>query len=112
MFPIARVGDYVSEPVQERRDGELVHYDPLDVLWDGEGDLYYARGHHDPAAFLKRIVETYEPDNAEERLRDGEDVLHEWWRFVPDPYRRSWEGGYHPAKPHSRGAFPVTALYI
>lgn len=68
-----------------------------------EGDRYaFSKGHHDRDAFLAALeIEIGDSLTAQE-------IRHEWWRYVPAPQGDEHGGYYAIAKPHSRGAFPVT----
>jgi len=64
-----------------------------------------SRGHHDLDAF-KVAAKPYLEELA---LPDDyfSDPVHTWWRVIPD----GDEGCYIAiAKPHSRGAYPVTVI--
>ena len=80
---------------------------PLDVshcMTDG-GAYCMSKGHHDAGAFLAEVRQAL----GDEDLSDWGEPRHEWWRVVPDvteEYRRL----FHPARPGSRGAFPVTVI--
>lgn len=65
---------------------------------------YYARGHHEPAAFVA-AVESYD-----EKCIQATDVLLGYMRFIPAaPNQRDWTDtiAIYPAKP-GRGAFKAT----
>lgn len=69
-----------------------------------DGGMYcMSKGHHDKAAFLEeaRIWCGYEAEGWTE-------PEHKWLRVMPDPYEDNPHGLLLDAKPHARGAFPVT----
>lgn len=75
---------------------------PLEAYSCGE-DTYQviSRGHHDPHEFMRAVRQA------------GYDwplgmPTHCWFRVVPDQSGDYPRGLYVEAKPHSRGAFPVT----
>jgi len=73
---------------------------PIEIESTGD-DGWFSKGHHDPAQFCADAERywgyRFHP----------QDVTHEWWRCVPDS-TGEYTYLYWPAKPHSRGAFPVT----
>ncbi len=64
---------------------------------------YQSKGHHDAEAF-RFGLET----NWERTIFDTSKVRHEWRRCVPSGLERQWL--LIEAKPHSRGAYPVTVV--
>jgi hypothetical protein len=84
---------------------------PIDVqcisdIHNGDPMGYYAKGHHDPAAFLEAVVEQC----SEERENLAEPVRHVYYRNVPlknmdaDFLLQETEKG--------PGAYPVTTVAI
>lgn len=75
---------------------------------------WWARGHHNPAAFLVEV------EWARCEIRVGfdpvlrpEGVRHVYWRVVPtpSPYREgAWVGLFVDARGPGPGAFPVTVV--
>lgn len=83
---------------------------PLDIqeLDEFEGGHlgWWSKGHHDPIAFLFAVTE-----DMDERFETTSDrVRHEWWRCVPVPVAGENFTLTIPAKPNTRGAFPVTVV--
>lgn len=79
---------------------------PLDIR-NCSGDdcaTLMSKGHHDKAAFLKAAEEYWG-----EPLSGFDAPEHTWWRSVPDR-TGEYHCMYHEAKPHTRGAFPVTVI--
>lgn len=64
---------------------------------------YYARGHHDPAAFVAAVAEF------DDAGYDAACVRLEYWRNLPAP---DGSGGsiYVKARKPGRGAYPVTVV--
>lgn len=74
---------------------------PLDIQVTCGDPIYYSKGHHEPVEFVHDGLAYYDYHFAEG------DVYHAWWRYVPDA-TGEWNVVITVAKPHSRGAFPVT----
>lgn len=79
---------------------------PLEVqcLYTDDTKTLMSKGHQDPAAFMAACEEWYGGP-----LKGWGKVRHGWGRTVPDS-----TGEYThlmlPAKPHARGAYPVTTI--
>lgn len=74
------------------------------------GDTYtiIVRGHVEPEEY-RRLYESELDRGAPE----PHEIIHSWGRWIPVPPSRRHEDYpikyfLHPAKPHSRGAFPYT----
>ncbi len=79
---------------------------PLDIQ-NCSGDdcqTLMSKGHHDAAAFLAAAEEHWGAP-----LNGFDKPMHDWWRATPDS-TGEYKFMYHPAKPGSRGAFPVTVI--
>lgn len=63
-----------------------------------------SKGHHGKTAFMKAARSYWG-----EALKGFDGPYHTWWRTVPDR-TGDYRCRYHEAAPHSRGAFPVTAI--
>ncbi len=80
---------------------------PLEVqcLHTDDTRTLMTKGHHDADEFLRACAEW----NGGPLVRWGGKVRHGWGRTVPDS-----TGEYKflmlPAKPHARGAYPVTTI--
>ena len=80
---------------------------PLEVecLYTDDTKTLMTKGHHSPAEFIKAC----EFWNGGPLTDWGGKVRHSWGRTVPDS-----SGDYEflmlPAKPHARGAYPVTTI--
>jgi hypothetical protein len=75
-------------------DIDCVNYDQVSI---------FSKGHHDLALFNK-LAKTYMADYPHIEFTEP---AHQWWRAVPD----GDEGMMIClAKPHSRGAWPVTTI--
>lgn len=80
---------------------------PLDVecLYTDDTRTLMSKGHHDRAAFMAAC----EKWNGGPLTEWGGKVRHAWGRTAPDS-----SGDYEflmlPAKPHARGAYPVTTI--
>lgn len=75
---------------------------PLEIRFSyGDDVTYWSKGHHDFALFSEAVM-------AQDDVRKMSEPKHAWWRFVPAPEGDDHSSYMHPAKPHSRGAFPVT----
>jgi hypothetical protein len=92
--------------------------EPLLEVWES-GEIgsqfgYYARGHHDPAEFVRSCDHYGEENTSEEHLRyylpmAPEHVRHVYWRTVPILYGdRSYGFRFLPG--NGRGAAPYTVL--
>lgn len=71
---------------------------------------YYAKGHHDPVAFLEEVELTRcEVGVGFEPVLRPDHVRHEYWRTVPAP---DGSGGslFIVARGPGRGAYPVTVV--
>lgn len=96
-----------------------IEIEPLREMEGGPLLGFYAKGHHDLAAFLRAMLEYAIEEGYDDRLpyrKRGPgfypglniwDVSLTWWRWVP------WMGqaglyAQYEAEPHSRGAFKVT----
>jgi hypothetical protein len=86
-----------------------------------EGDGYYSKGHHDPAAFIAALnAELGEDGELFWKNSDpypewaAEAVKHEYWRCGQDCFSVSEEYGWsvYPYTSPGRGRFPVTRLYV
>ena len=96
----------------------MIDIQPLRELDSGPIMGFYARGHHDRAAFLRALLEYVVEEGYEDRLPFAKrgpgfyprlrvwDAHLLWWRTVP------WHGDegmeLQKAEPHSRGAFRAT----
>ena len=96
-----------ASPV-ERPVGRLVpqrHKLALECLYDDNTKTLMSKGHQDPAEFMKAC----EFWNGGPLTEWGGKIRHAWGRTVPDS-----SGDYEflmlPAKPHARGAYPVTTI--
>jgi hypothetical protein len=65
---------------------------------------YYAKGHHEPAAFLDAVKEWSYPLPPPEG-----DVHHELWRVMPSGVKGE-PGWFHTVREKKRGAFEVTVI--
>lgn len=109
----------MSKATERRARGIEVHpvYEVFEGAEIGRQMGWWARGHHDPAAFLAAIKhETYLDDPswcyglAEAPVLRAEDVSHQHWRIVPHWVDGEVEGSrFVPCGP-GRGAFPVTSI--
>lgn len=63
-----------------------------------------SKGHHDADAFMAAAKEHWGAP-----LKGFDKLMHDWWRAIPDS-TGDYRFMYHPAKPGTRGAFPVTAI--
>ena len=86
----------------------------IDILTlHSESGIYslYAKGHHDPVAFLAACREHDGGDYAAE-IKDAlpEDVSHHHYRWVPSATWSDFEQTAMPAKADTRGAFAVTEI--
>lgn len=81
---------------------------PLEVqeLREFEGGHlgWWSKGHHNPYDFLFAI------DDEKELKVPIDRVRHEWWRCMPVNVAGEQFTLTIPAKPHTRGAFPVTVV--
>lgn len=101
--------DQAVEKAWQRFEAELKRGQrsyPLDVqcLFTDDTKTLMSKGHHDEAAFTAACEEWYGGP-----LKGWGKVRHGWGRTVPDS-----TGQYTylmlPAKPHARGAYPVTTV--
>lgn len=76
----------------------------LECLYTDDTKTLMSKGHHDPDAFMAACVEWNGGP-----LNGWGNVRHAWGRTVPDS-----SGDYEflclPAKPHARGAYPMTTI--
>lgn len=70
----------------------------------GEFCALMSKGHHGKAAFMGAARAYWG-----EPLKGFDDPYHTWWRSAPDS-TGEYYCLYHEAKPHARGAFPVTVI--
>lgn len=93
--------------------------EPLDIQQffevDGSEPLgFYAKGHYELSEFLAAIELAYcSSQYSFQELTgtpiDQVKVRHQWWRNVPVIENGVFQvTAFHPAQPHSRGAYPVT----
>lgn len=92
----------------------------IQPLWELEGGPimgFYAKGHHEAAAFLRALLDyvtQYGYDDELPMVGDEPDLQPEqvsltWWRWVPWVEDGSYEGmTQRQAEPGSRGSFKVT----
>ena len=77
----------------------------VECLYTDDTKTLMSKGHHDPAEFRKACEEW----NGGPMDGWGGKIRHAWGRTVPDS-----SGDYEflmlPAKPHARGAYPVTTI--
>lgn len=102
--------DSTNTDESTRRDASAlqrgVRRHPLEVecLYTDDTKTLMSKGHHDPAEFMKACEFWYGGP-----LKGWGKVRHGWGRTVPDS-----SGDYEflmlPAKPHARGAYPVTTI--
>ena len=92
----------VGSPVER---GVRRHPLAVECLYTGDTTTLMSKGHHDPAEFRKACEEW----NGGPLDGWGGKIRHAWGRTVPDS-----SGDYEflmlPAKPHARGAYPVTTI--
>lgn len=96
-----------TTPVTPERPIQL---EPLYGLDDEGVCAVYARGHHDPTTILVRTQFEYEREIR--RAEVPPKATHEWWRKMPMRGNIVADTQILMAKPHARGAFPVTVVTI
>lgn len=98
--------DAAVDKAWKRFEAELKRKYPLDLvcLHTDEDKVLMSKGHHDHAEFLTACEKWHGGP-----LQGWGNVTHSWGRTVPDS-----TGEYQflmlPAKPHARGAYPVTTI--
>lgn len=70
-----------------------------------EGTYYMSKGHHSFVEFMAAATAYCGGP-----LEGLQSPAHQWLRVVPDPDGEHRRGLLIEAKPHSRGAFPVTII--
>lgn len=81
---------------------------PLDVMYCPTDDdrVYMSKGHHQ----FDEFITACEVDNGGALHGVWRCPEYRWWRFVPSRPDSEFNGFYRDARPHSRGAFPVTVM--
>ena len=80
----------------------------VESVWEvGGGDFFgwYAKGHHDPSAFLSAVAENIDYSLSDEEYQSTQ-VVHERWRTLPHKYGSLFQRVKPGAS--TRGSFLVT----
>ena len=72
---------------------------------------YFSRGHHEAADFISIVNKLEADDTGDDDFFTDDYVNHEWWRAIPVK-GYDWDFLWVRAEAGSRGAFPVTVVYI
>ena len=102
-------------------EGAVVNVEAYDIkpdaMYDESGTpvALFSKGHHgDFDQVAERLNQEFVAHVDDVSIREGAEPRYEWWRCVPvAPWDEPPSGHYLlSAKPHSRGAFPVTVFYL